>query len=186
MSNPSTRFAILLFMKNVFLYSYEAGFIQGLHKENEQKLARFFNFTYFCLDDVLSLFILALWFRWSHTSVTCRSRYEAGLYVPVVIQHTISLEMPVPSQGHYGFHSFPEFGNFDITLISYFKLKTKYSDSTKTFCKTDIINMLTFWLTTYLLCLVDVFFNRHHTCRCKLWSSSRQRIFPFVKLLGVR
>ena len=50
---------------------------------------------------------------------------------------TISLEMPVPSQGHYGFHSFPtdfvclynyefwlslckncsEFGNFVITLI---------------------------------------------------------------------
>ena len=24
-----------------------------------------------------------------------------------VLQHTISLEMPVPSQGHYGFHSFP-------------------------------------------------------------------------------
>jgi hypothetical protein len=24
-----------------------------------------------------------------------------------VIQPTISLEMPVPSQGHYGFHSFP-------------------------------------------------------------------------------
>ena len=24
-----------------------------------------------------------------------------------LIQHTISLEMPVPSQGHYGFHSFP-------------------------------------------------------------------------------
>jgi hypothetical protein len=23
------------------------------------------------------------------------------------IQLTISLEMPVPSQGHYGFHSFP-------------------------------------------------------------------------------
>ena len=23
------------------------------------------------------------------------------------IQPTISLEMPVPSQGHYGFHSFP-------------------------------------------------------------------------------
>jgi chloramphenicol O-acetyltransferase len=40
--------------------------------------------------------------------------------------------------------------------------------------------MLTFWLTTYLLCLVDVFFNRHHTCRCKLCSSSRQRIPVFV------
>jgi hypothetical protein len=24
-----------------------------------------------------------------------------------VMQPTISLEMPVPSQGHYGFHSFP-------------------------------------------------------------------------------
>jgi hypothetical protein len=24
-----------------------------------------------------------------------------------MIQHTISLEMPVPSQGHYGFQSFP-------------------------------------------------------------------------------
>jgi hypothetical protein len=29
-------------LANVFLYSYEAGFIQGLHKENEQKLARSF------------------------------------------------------------------------------------------------------------------------------------------------
>ena len=25
----------------------------------------------------------------------------------MLIQPTISLEMPVPSQGHYGFHSFP-------------------------------------------------------------------------------
>ena len=25
----------------------------------------------------------------------------------ILIQPTISLEMPVPSQGHYGFHSFP-------------------------------------------------------------------------------
>jgi hypothetical protein len=29
-----------------------------------------------------------------------------------LIQPTISLEMPVPSQGHYGFHSFPV-----VTLI---------------------------------------------------------------------
>ena len=52
-----------------------------------------------------------------------------------MIQPTISLEMPVPSQGHYGFHSFPvvdwfclfmtfpleycsEFGNFVITLMT--------------------------------------------------------------------
>jgi hypothetical protein len=52
-----------------------------------------------------------------------------------LIQPTISLEMPVPSQGHCGFHSFPvvdwfcqfmtfpleycsEFGNFVITLMT--------------------------------------------------------------------
>jgi hypothetical protein len=30
-----------------------------------------------------------------------------GLALYNLIQPTISLEMPVPSQGHYGFHSFP-------------------------------------------------------------------------------
>jgi hypothetical protein len=30
-----------------------------------------------------------------------------GLTLYKLIQPTISLEMPVPSQGHYGFHSFP-------------------------------------------------------------------------------
>jgi hypothetical protein len=30
-----------------------------------------------------------------------------GLALQNLIQPTISLEMPVPSQGHYGFHSFP-------------------------------------------------------------------------------
>jgi hypothetical protein len=30
-----------------------------------------------------------------------------GLALQNLIQLTISLEMPVPSQGHYGFHSFP-------------------------------------------------------------------------------
>jgi hypothetical protein len=29
------------------------------------------------------------------------------LQIRNLIQPTISLEMPVPSQGHYGFHSFP-------------------------------------------------------------------------------
>ena len=38
-----------------FLYSYEAGFIQGLLKKNEKKLARSFNFTFRYVDDVLSL-----------------------------------------------------------------------------------------------------------------------------------
>jgi hypothetical protein len=29
-----------------------------------------------------------------------------GLALQILIQPTIALEMPVPSQGHYGFHSF--------------------------------------------------------------------------------
>jgi hypothetical protein len=39
----------------LFLYSYEADFIQGLLKKNEKKLARFFNFTFRYIDDVFSL-----------------------------------------------------------------------------------------------------------------------------------
>ena len=42
-------------LADLFLYSYEADFIQGLHKKNEKKLARSFNFTFRYIDDVLSL-----------------------------------------------------------------------------------------------------------------------------------
>ena len=42
-------------LADLFLYSYEADFIQGLLKKNEKKLARSFNFTFRYLDDVLSL-----------------------------------------------------------------------------------------------------------------------------------
>ena len=40
---------------DLFLYSYEAGFIEGLLKKNKKKLARSFNFTFRYIDDVLSL-----------------------------------------------------------------------------------------------------------------------------------
>jgi hypothetical protein len=40
----------------LFLYSYEADFIQGLLKKNEKKLARSFNFTFRYIYDVLSLY----------------------------------------------------------------------------------------------------------------------------------
>ena len=40
---------------DLFLYSYEADFIQGLLKKNENKLARSFNFTFRYIDDVISL-----------------------------------------------------------------------------------------------------------------------------------
>jgi hypothetical protein len=42
-------------LPDLFLYSYEADFIQGLLKKNEGKLARSFNFTFRYIDDVLSL-----------------------------------------------------------------------------------------------------------------------------------
>ena len=42
-------------LAHLFLYSYEADFIQGIFKKNEKKLARSFNFTFRYIDDVLSL-----------------------------------------------------------------------------------------------------------------------------------
>ena len=40
---------------DLFLYSYEADFIQGLLMKNEKKLSRSSNFTFRYIDDVLSL-----------------------------------------------------------------------------------------------------------------------------------
>ena len=42
-------------LTNLFLYLYEADFMQGHLKKNEKKLARSFNFTFRYIDDVLSL-----------------------------------------------------------------------------------------------------------------------------------
>ena len=42
-------------LADLFLYSYEADFIQGPLKKKEKKLARSFNFTVRYIDDVLSL-----------------------------------------------------------------------------------------------------------------------------------
>ena len=47
-------------LADLFLYSYEADFIQGLLKRNQKKLARSFNFMFRYIDDVLSLTILGL------------------------------------------------------------------------------------------------------------------------------
>ena len=49
----STNCAPLL--ADLFLYSYEADFIQRLLKKNEKTLARSFNFTFRYIDDVISL-----------------------------------------------------------------------------------------------------------------------------------
>ena len=44
-----------LLLVDLFLYSYEAAFVQGLLKKNEKKLARSFNLTFRYIDDVFSL-----------------------------------------------------------------------------------------------------------------------------------
>ena len=42
-------------LADLFVYSYEADFIQRLVRKNEKKFARSFNFTFHYIDDVFSL-----------------------------------------------------------------------------------------------------------------------------------
>ena len=42
-------------LADLFLYSYEANFIRGVLKKNEDKLSGYFKFTFLNMDDVLSL-----------------------------------------------------------------------------------------------------------------------------------
>jgi hypothetical protein len=42
---------------DLLLYSYEADFIQGLLKENEKKLAQFFNYTFHYIDEWFGDFV---------------------------------------------------------------------------------------------------------------------------------
>ena len=44
-----------LLLADLFLYSYEADFIQGLIKSDKRHLAKSFNFTFRYIDDVISL-----------------------------------------------------------------------------------------------------------------------------------
>ena len=57
-------------------------------------------------EERLNFVIVILWLRRTKTHFS-----KSGLVNKTVditlIQPTISLEMPVPSQGHYGLHSFP-------------------------------------------------------------------------------
>jgi hypothetical protein len=41
-------------LADLFLYSYEADFIQEILKKTENKLARSFNYTFLYMDDVLN------------------------------------------------------------------------------------------------------------------------------------
>ena len=54
-NRQSTYLWVQTLLPDLFLYSYEADFIQWLLKKNEGKLAQSFNFTFRYIDDVLSL-----------------------------------------------------------------------------------------------------------------------------------
>jgi len=59
-----------------------------------------------------------------------------------------------------------------------------HSDSTKIFSETDITKIMEFLVTTYFLCLVDVFFNRQSIdipigTNCGLLSLARGRNFTW-------
>ena len=47
-------------LADLFLYSYEAEFIQGLVQKGEKKLAQSFNFTFRYIDDVIDSVITYL------------------------------------------------------------------------------------------------------------------------------
>jgi hypothetical protein len=65
--------------------------VSGILKFNSSNIKQSYNLLY-CYSDSRNLWTVM----------------RAGGLAPYnLIQPTISLEMPVPSQGHYGFHSFP-------------------------------------------------------------------------------
>ena len=53
--NTQSAYLWVQTLTNLFLYSHEPDFIQGLLKKNEKKLIPSYNFTFRYIDDVLSL-----------------------------------------------------------------------------------------------------------------------------------
>jgi hypothetical protein len=76
-------------LPDLLVYSYESELLQKLVKDKKIHEARVFNFTYRYINDVLSI-----------------NNSRMAEFLPLIYPP----EMPVPSQGHYGFHSFPVVG----------------------------------------------------------------------------
>ena len=96
-------------LANLFLYQYEADFIQRIFKKNEKKLARSFNFTFRYTDDVLSpnnsrfvqpqvikftsclpMVCGSLWVLTSSTTKTCRHDIHVAEKQPKVALNAIN------------------------------------------------------------------------------------------------
>ena len=95
-----TNFAPLL--ADIFLYSYEAEFIQSLLSTGKKKLASQFNFTYRYIDDVLSINnqdLRIIWGRCVPLSLRSKTRQRATPLLPSWIYScrsrvTVSCELP--------------------------------------------------------------------------------------------
>ena len=62
---------------------------------------------WYCFDNYFTYFVPVFKYCYSDSRNLWTVMRSGGLAPLNLIQPTISLEMPVPSQGHYGFHSFP-------------------------------------------------------------------------------
>ena len=62
---------------------------------------------WYCFDNYFTYFIPVFKYCYSDSRNLWTVMRAGGLAIQNLIQPTISSEMPVPSQGHYGFHSFP-------------------------------------------------------------------------------
>ena len=98
-------------LDDLFLYSYEADFIQGLLRKNEKKLARSFNFMFRYIDDVLSLHNSRFGYFVDHIELEIKDTtdtYRSASY--------LDLHLEIDSEGRL------RTKRYDIEMISIFPL----------------------------------------------------------------
>jgi hypothetical protein len=66
-----------------------------------------FHWIWYCFDNYFTYFVPVFKYCYSDSRSLWTVMRAGGLALKNLIQPTISLEMPVPSQGHNGFHSLP-------------------------------------------------------------------------------
>ena len=101
-------------LDELFLYFYEADFIQGLLKKNEKELARSFNFTFHYIDAVLSLNI----FRFGDfvdriypIKLEVKDTTDTYRYVSYLVLHRV-----IDSEGRLRTKPYDKSDDFNFTL----------------------------------------------------------------------
>ena len=119
-----TEYSTDRFISNIFLVPKKNGKLRPVI--NWRQLNEFVEYHHFKQENLKSVLDLVPKFDYLTSVDLCDAYFSiqihpefqkylcfwtvmrAGGLAPLnLIQHTISLEMPVPSQGHYGVHSFP-------------------------------------------------------------------------------